>query len=338
MQTANRSFVKLPTAVIALVTFVFFCVAAWGQEAPVIRVGGVQITGQPEDWTHHHVVFSNPGTEEEAIRNGTHEEWVKIVNDPRYVLHQLRRRLPVEGPAREDVALRAARMAESHAMPEGPTLFSAKPEGPIQLGSIRANPPRFIHHRPTEALKADWQVLLGRGAVTANAYPAKYSFNPIETPNCATDYVVYPTGSFGSATQATIVAFNNIYSGCPATSPSVYWAYDTSTAANTDVTTSPVLSLDGTKVAFVQTTSTAASLVVLKFAPSATQTVDAPGTPTMSTNITTCIAPCMTVTTFNPTVSDTYSSPYYDYAHDTIFVSDDSSALLPIELKGETFL
>ena len=90
-----------------------------------------------------------------------------------------------------------------------------------------------------------------------------------------------------------------------------------------------MLALDGTKVAFVQTTTTTASLVVLKFAPSTTQTVDAPGTPTISTDITTCTAPCMTVTTF-ATVSDTFSSPYYDYAHDTIFVSDDSSDLFKI--------
>lgn len=41
----------------------------------------MQITGIPEDWAHHHVVFSDPGTEHEAISAGRHEQWQKIVDD-----------------------------------------------------------------------------------------------------------------------------------------------------------------------------------------------------------------------------------------------------------------
>jgi hypothetical protein len=37
------------------------------------------------------VTFPNPGSEQDAIRSGHHAEWQKIVNDPRYVMQQLKR-------------------------------------------------------------------------------------------------------------------------------------------------------------------------------------------------------------------------------------------------------
>lgn len=43
-----------------------------------------------DDWTHHHVIFSTPGTEEDAIRNGKHEQRLRIVSDPRYRMHWYR--------------------------------------------------------------------------------------------------------------------------------------------------------------------------------------------------------------------------------------------------------
>ena len=47
--------------------------------------------GEPHDWTHHHLIFSNPGTAGDAVRNGTYGRWVKIVNDPRFKLQQRQR-------------------------------------------------------------------------------------------------------------------------------------------------------------------------------------------------------------------------------------------------------
>ena len=76
-----------------------FGVPAFSQEAPAVHVGSEKVTGVPDDWTHHHVVFSDPGTEQEAIRAGRHEQWRKVVNDPRYVVQQLKKNLPVHGPA-----------------------------------------------------------------------------------------------------------------------------------------------------------------------------------------------------------------------------------------------
>jgi hypothetical protein len=159
--------------------------------------------------------------------------------------------------------------------------------------------------------------------VQPNVYPAKYGAS-ITTASCSGDFVVYPTGYVGSATTANIIAYNNLYTtGCAGTVPSVYWAYNTGAYA---VTTSPVTSLDGSKVAFTQSNGTAAELVVLKWASSTTETLTSPGTPTTSTNITTCTAPCMTVTALSH--NDTYSAPFYDYlSDDALYVGDGSGYL-----------
>jgi len=93
-------------------------------------------------------------------------------------------------------------------------------------------------------------------------------------------------------------------------------------------TTSPVLSIDGTQVAFVQVSGSTASLVLLKWsANSGTPTL--PVTPTLATLATYrgCTAPCMVTLAFSGGPNDTFSSPYYHYNADTVYVGDDSGNL-----------
>lgn len=132
----------------------------------------------------------------------------------------------------------------------------------------------------------------------------------------------------GATGVPTIVAFDNLYSGCSGTVPSPYWAYITGTAGA--VVTSPTLSADGTQVAFVQGTAGAAELVLLKWAADGS-TVDSPtnmtGADTVSNaNYRTCTAPCLTTITFSggATRTDTSSSPFYDFTpgSDTLYVGD----------------
>jgi len=131
----------------------------------------------------------------------------------------------------------------------------------------------------------------------------------------------------GGANGASIVAYDNLYSGCTLTVPSVYWAYNTGGS----VVTSVALSLDGTQVAFVQTVGTTANLVLLKWKASTTETVDSPTTLTAvgTAAYRACGAPCMTTITFSGNANDTNSSPFYDFAQgsDTLYVGDDNSAL-----------
>ena len=132
------------------------------------------------------------------------------------------------------------------------------------------------------------------------------------------------TGGTGTAGQPTIVAFNQLYSSCGATVPATYWSFNTGAAVTQ---TSPVLSLDGKQVAFVQSAGTAASLVLLKW--SSTGTLGAPAAPASVTlaNYRACAAPCMTVIAFNTGPNDTNSSPFYDYINDILYVGDDSGKL-----------
>src|SRR3984957_15774816 len=57
-----------------------------------------EAAGVPDDWSHHHKVFSNPGTFGEAVRSGSFDKWNKIVSDPRFAIQQLKRgaRLPIQ--------------------------------------------------------------------------------------------------------------------------------------------------------------------------------------------------------------------------------------------------
>lgn len=86
MQTAKSSYLKMSTVALMLAMLAGFGIPMQGQNAPGVNVGGVRITGVPEDWSHHHAVFADPGTADQAIKNGTYDRWTKIVNEPRYVL------------------------------------------------------------------------------------------------------------------------------------------------------------------------------------------------------------------------------------------------------------
>ena len=189
------------------------------QDAHRDSKGADQSNGMPEDWSHHHLVFSDPGTEEDAIRNGTHDRWSRVVNDPRFILQRAKHRVGVgafedrDGDARWEKSRRHS-------------------EQPPPLGS-----------------GVDWSMALGSGSVSADVSPAKYNFDINATPDCTNDFVVFPINANGPS----IVAFNNLYTGTSSTScgvlttSTVMWAFSTGHA----IPDSPVLSLDGKTVAFV---------------------------------------------------------------------------------------
>lgn len=163
--------------------------------------------------------------------------------------------------------------------------------------------------------------------VMPDATPAKYGPS-LTAASCTSDFVIYPTGQAGSGTAATIIAYNNIYSGCATGAvPSVMWAYNTGTGYS--VTTSPVLSWDGTAVAFVQTGASGSQLVILKGTPTGGQGFRNPGgTFTTPTSMSACPASTACMITVNLTNPDTYSSPFYDYAaDDAIYVGDNKGYL-----------
>ena len=221
----------------------------------------------------------------------------------------------------------------------------------VSVGCNSAGPPNGTPIASVMA-PADWAVSLGNlGTVGAGMFPAKFTFDVNAAPSCTADYVAFTTSLAGSATVPSIVAFDNLYSTQPAAGgfcnnagPSVKWAYNTNPAGDTTgrTVTSPVLSLDGTQVAFVESRTNAnggSILHILKWKPGAAVTVQgtiaAPATPDtlmaagQAWNTTNCPATnsCIVNIVFNGAQPDTGSAPFYNYATDELYVGDDNGVL-----------
>jgi hypothetical protein len=273
---------------------------AIGKAAPMILMGllvtglsaqvhaGRRGTGIPEDWTHHRIKFSTA-----ALR-----QHFEIANrEPR-------------------AAIQLSREARA-------SLISATPSSGFKPGASTSPHP-------------DWSVSLGAGRIQFGQYPAKWNSDPtlpITAANCNTDYVIYALNVAGATGgQASIVALNNLYSGsrgpalCPGAQPKFLFAYNATTVAGGRILTSPVLSLDGTKVAFVETTTAAPRTSIFHVLHVPTSSVG------QGSSATAAVAPpggAMTSLTIVAN-SDTRSSPWVDYATDTAYVAADNGRLFKI--------
>jgi len=189
--------------------------------------------------------------------------------------------------------------------------------------------------RPKRAIHVDWAVSLENGFVPATEFPAKYRFD-VATQNCNTDYIVFGL-TVNSGTQANLVGMNNLYVGatpaCNGGNPWVAFAYTTVTQTGGQIRTSPTISGDGKKVAFVESATNGSYFHVLVLPnpipspPSQTGTVLSPSTPTSCPTPTT--ANCMTSVQIS-TATDTNSSVWVDYTSDTAYVGNDNGNLYKI--------
>jgi hypothetical protein len=178
-------------------------------------------------------------------------------------------------------------------------------------------------------LKRDWMVAEIGASVAAGMSPAKFGFDA-STTNCANDYVVFGLNALGATGgQGNLVALNNLYSGpsglCGTGGPSLLFSYNTTTAGGM-VKTSPVLSLDGTKIAFVESGTGVCVFHVLTWATgpgngTSAKVSAAPGVGNTAS---------MTSLTFDATASDTFSSPWVDYTNDVAYVGADDGTLYKI--------
>ena len=183
-------------------------------------------------------------------------------------------------------------------------------------------------------IKVDWAVSLENGFVPANQFPAKYRFD-VSSESCTGDYVVFGL-TVNTGTQANLVGINNLYTEatpkCNGGAPFVSFAYNTVTHGG-QIRTSPTISADGTKVAFVESTTGGSYFHVLVLpsplpsGSSTAGTVRAPVTPPSCTTPTT--AGCMTTTAvFGGANTD--SSPWIDYNTDIAYVGTDDGKLYKI--------
>src|ERR1700733_3605367 len=199
---------------------------------------------------------------------------------------------------------------------------------------LPARPP--MRPIPRSTTKIDWAVSLENGYVPQNQFPAKYQFDVVAE-DCNADYIVFGL-TVTSGTQANLVGINNLYTAaspqCNSGSPWVAFAYNTVTQTGGQIETSPTLSADGTKVAFVESTSTGSYFHVLVLPnpiptpPSQSGSVLTPQTPTSCATPTT--AGCMTSLTIQTSATDSNSSPWVDYGTDTAYVGADNGLLYKI--------
>jgi hypothetical protein len=249
-----------------------------------------QAFGLVDDWTHHHVIFSNPGTLSDAIINGRRAEWERIVGDPRYRMQQIRR-----GAWQKT------------------NFTSDMPEPPEELKRRKGK----------QSLRGLWTVILGASDASPalDMYPAKYTFSPIGAPNCTTDFVVFPVSIGGVVnSQGNILGANNLYSSCTGTVPSYLFSYYIGTG---EVETSPVLSLNGAEVAFVESVTGGSNFHVLTIGTTGTNTgnTGAPVVPGSGNNA------VDSKVLMKGSVSVSRSSPFVDYSHDVAYVGDDTGVL-----------
>ncbi len=251
--------------------------------------------GLPWDWSHRHVIFPTPETEQLRRR---------LDADPRFAHQHLYRTMPQYAPGDLSSAIRGA--------------------------GLHANDEVTI-----SGATRDWNQAVGAAAITLSSptYPAKYSFSVTSTtPSCANDYVVY-TLPVSSASNFNVIAFNNLYpTFCTGTVPSVLFAYNGSQATGT-LSTSPVLSLDGTKIAFVEKASASTQFHVLRWR-SGDKSATFPK-PYNAAVLPSCVttaapAPCEYSLSFSTTTS-TLGAPFIDYTNDTAYVTDDKGKLYAIK-------
>jgi hypothetical protein len=113
-----------------------------------------------------------------------------------------------------------------------------------------------LKHVKNRHSKVDWAVSLGHHAGMAiGESPAKFSFDPNAPPSCS-DFIVYTIDATPDAhVQANLIGLTNLYSGTDptgicGTGPEFLFSYAIGTGPSG---LSPVLSLDGTKIAWIET-------------------------------------------------------------------------------------
>ena len=313
MESARSRLDRFLSVVGVLICFMVLVMRSTNAQGPGARIPMIN------DWSHRHVVFSRP--------TSIAQVW-KLQTEPRYWLQAFRRN--------------AIRLGNGEAEFRG--------EGDELAGFTRRE------KRSGKMFRKDWGQSLGAGGTTGAplsgvdwwpAFPAKYSFNINANPDCNNDFVVFPTNLVGATGgQATVIAYRNLYAGtggyCGA-NPTVYWAYNTNfnatgTATNGTVDTSPVLSGNGSMVAFVETRTApngGGILHLLMWHALDGGAINTAADPTVATNWTAdgqagdcpVTGACMISIVLNGAQSVTGSSPFYDYARDTLYVGDDNGVL-----------
>jgi len=293
MNLADSRTFRVMTGVFGALTLVMVWVAlsAHGQ--------GHKRMSLPQDWSHHHLVFTPPSSIAQA--------W-KLQREPRF-WHQVLSRNASARQDDHDAGLVGRRGNHGN----GRRNLEHTDWGMSLLAGGKAGagvyPAKFTFDINATPDCINDYVAFTTSLAGSSSQPSIIAFDEL-----------YSTqGSSGGL--------------CNQNGPSVKWAYKTGTGT---VVTSPVLAADGSKVAYVETAAGGATLHILKWKPGATATVqgtlNAPATPDTTLtagqawNTTNCPTAnsCVVNIAFSGAIPDTNSSPFYNYATDELYVGDDS--------------
>jgi hypothetical protein len=213
----------------------FFMAGAYAQDQD--RETGPRVS-LPIDWSHRHLIYT---------ASGSVEDMLAVRNDPRFLhswlLHRsLQAKFPITPiPQTEDDIGNQAVAVDSSSW------------------RIRGSVPPFRRRpgvSPSFNSHVDWAASLGsNGGMAFGEYPAKWSYNIFNPPDCTKDFVAFTTTATpGVGVQANLVGFNKLYSGSNptgicGTAPAYLFSYAIGTAGST---LSPIISLDGSKIAWIE--------------------------------------------------------------------------------------
>lgn len=326
--SATRSLLAVFVAFFVVALLPLKCADRANEDRQASAVAGHQPPASViHDWSTNRVIYPDtlpPG------------QYSRLANDPRYV-NQSR--------------IRRAQRAAAFNQQAGGARFSASDRSGFgaqdregSIAQIEAGRRQKIGDPPH--LQVDWAVSLGGGGVHEGVSPAKFTYQ-VTSPSCTKDFVVFPIDvSPNSSNQANIVAFNQLYKGPDSSSPGicgtgvgdpeVYWAY---AVGDGPIISSPVPSLGGTKIAFVEASKGGAVFHVLRFTAETGASVGSPAA--IDTTISsdggrdplTCPADTSKscdVAIHYSTSTNTHSFPYVDYANNVAWVGDDSGRLYRI--------
>ncbi len=297
--------------------------------------------GGPQDWSNRHVIYT---------RNGSIAQMMLLRDDPRFI-DSLYRHYSQEH--RKDLAaavgLNLAEANEDEA--EEPDWDIGANEDHLDQGFQPFaiwDPMHPSSRARNKHSKVDWSVSLGpTGGTSYGETPAIYTAN-YSSPSCSADFAVYTINAAPTVgKQANLMGLINLYSDsagagfCSGTAPTFLFSYAIGTGGSA---LSPVLSYDGTKVAWIENrTANTSYLHVTKWVANQGATATAPVAVTGTFSNGACspaAASCdfsVEYTAFTYpgcgtayTAGNSHSDLYVDYSSDTGFISANNGLLYHI--------
>ena len=258
------------------------------------------------DWSTRHVLYTDSLNTAAGLR---------AQRDPRWLASWVQR---------NGSLLRAS--APTAAAPAIETMDATETPLPGTIPVATSIPVRVSPKKP------DWSFSLNGGTVAAAQFPAKFTIDVTQTPNCGSDFLAMGLNVAGGVGQANLVGLNRLYVNAGgtgycsgSTTPNTLFAY----RITNPLATSIVLSEDGNKIAFMENLNPP-KFHVLAWK-SGQGTVTAPVAPTLIVGVPAAGAGQYNSLTLAAGTGASLSSPYIDYDNDIAYVGTDNGKLYRIK-------